>query len=821
MGTRYNFLDNIINAQGIGNYIKVNVFDEYSQIIFVSLVVLLILFIVILYKYTFSKFNTDTLNKINYSTKLKLEPLPPCSTLPPELQYRLCDYYIASSFNTPNLGNQQLDYISADMIAKALTGGARFIQLPICAYSVDQETYPVIAQAQHGKQHITSLNTISTREALATIRDFAFKYIDNRANTEFKSNFNTDAITITSYNKINYPLIIQLKLHTQNDYVLNILYQDIKDILGKYLIDVATYTNYPIYLEKLCMLLNKIIIISTSGYETSKLVNIITPTLKLFQTLDSNKYFTTKELTPDTSDQYFKGLSMIKQRESYQYANNLSVIINELLDSGPDKTKQMSNPSSSLETHIIGNQELTDKLSIFNMVGMTLVEPVDDTVTDSTNYNPILPFTYGCQFVAMNYQTPDKYMDLYLKIFQKSSYVLKPSGLRLPITETELRDKLDKYTLSSSNILIHTKLNINPTFVYETESKLISLQPANSDNNSDTGNVIFAPVNDTRIALVNASKSSKADITNLFVIKPSPLSRSGGNHSSDLVIIASAANPDQVITIPENFIELGKQSTVQLDMLDNTNMTKLRYQSFYPERGVYLSERASAHSTNTNSSSVSFRLYNDLSEKNGRETGKNILYYLGLYAKQLRLLPQSEDKSLLTFRYSIINSKETIRIYHIIFGTLKVYNTGIISLSNEVEPENGSALQIIMVKDKGFGRTNTGVSRVVRIKSVSTNKYVSSRNNILSCDRDSSSLDDTTIFIISKNKATDNEYTIEDYNGYFVNGNANGVLNLKRDKAILSPEVKASDGKVIKAARVGPSLGNNKYFKFIVNYELS
>jgi len=798
MPIRYNFLDNILRGQGIGNYIKENIIDEYSQLIFISLVVLLILFIVILYKYTFSKFNTDTLTKINYSTKLKLEPLPPCSKLPKELQYRLCDYYIASSFNTPNLANQQLDYVSSDMIAKALTGGARFIQLPICAYSVNQETYPVIAQAQRGKQHITSLNTISTREALAVIRDFAFKYIDNRANSEFKSNFNTDAITVESYRKINYPLIIQLKLHTQNDYVLNKLHQDIKDILGKYLIDSSAYANYPIHLEKLCMLLNKIIIISTPGYETSKLVNVVVPTAKLFQTLDSNT-LAAKELTPETAEQYFKGLSMIKQRESYQFANNLPKIINEILESSSgDQDKTLS---SALEKNINDNPELTDKLSIFNMVGMTLVEPVGESVTDSVNYNPILPFTYGCQFVAMNYQTPDKYMNLYLKIFQTSSYVLKPSGLRLPITETEIRDKLDKYTLSSINS-ISAKLNINPTFIYETDSRLISLEPmANKE-------VIFAPISDTKVAIV--SKPSKPDISNLFVIKSSPLSSTG----SDLVVIASAANPEQVLTIPENFIELGKQSTVQLDILDVNNLAKLRYQSFYPERPIQMSGE-------TANSLVSFRLYNDLSEQNGRITGKNILYYLGMYTKQMRLLPVTEDKSLITFKYSIINSKETIRIYHIAFGTLKIYGSGIVSLSQETEPEDGSALQIIMVRDTDKGRVSTGFSRVVRIKSVLTNKYLSSRNNILSCDRDSSALDDTTKFIISKNKASDNEYTIEDYNGYFINANANGVLNLKRDKAILSPEVKDSTGKVIKAARVGPSLGNNKYFKFIVNYELS
>jgi hypothetical protein len=102
-----------------------------------------------------------------------------------------------------------------------------------------------------------------------------------------------------------------------------------------------------------------------------------------------------------------------------------------------------------------------------------------------------------------------------------------------------------------------------------------------------------------------------------------------------------------------------------------------------------------------------------------------------------------------------------------------------------------------------------------------TNKYLSSRNNIIYCDRDSSSLDDTTKFVISKNKSSDNEYSIEDYNGYNMVGNSNGVINLKRDRPVLSPSVTDASGKIVKGERIGPSLGNNKYFKFMVSYELN
>lgn len=54
---------------------------------------------------------------------------------------------------------------------------------------------------------------------------------------------------------------------------------------------------------------------------------------------------------------------------------------------------------------------------------------------DSSNYNPVMPWTVGCHIVALNYQTPGLPMQLNRGKFQENNncgYLLKPAALRLP-----------------------------------------------------------------------------------------------------------------------------------------------------------------------------------------------------------------------------------------------------------------------------------------------------------------------------------------------------------------------------------------------------
>lgn len=69
-----------------------------------------------------------------------------------------------------------------------------------------------------------------------------------------------------------------------------------------------------------------------------------------------------------------------------------------------------------------------DELINYNRNNITMVVP--DIGDDLKNYNPQILFTFGCQWIMMNYGSIDDMMELYIGEFQENSVVLKPSALR-------------------------------------------------------------------------------------------------------------------------------------------------------------------------------------------------------------------------------------------------------------------------------------------------------------------------------------------------------------------------------------------------------
>lgn len=76
-------------------------------------------------------------------------------------------------------------------------------------------------------------------------------------------------------------------------------------------------------------------------------------------------------------------------------------------------------------------QTKSKKWAIYNQSHMTRTFPGGSRV-DSSNYNPILAWSQGCQLVALNFQTPDAYLRLNDGRFRENGgcgYVLKPTSL--------------------------------------------------------------------------------------------------------------------------------------------------------------------------------------------------------------------------------------------------------------------------------------------------------------------------------------------------------------------------------------------------------
>jgi hypothetical protein len=69
-----------------------------------------------------------------------------------------------------------------------------------------------------------------------------------------------------------------------------------------------------------------------------------------------------------------------------------------------------------------------DELINHNRNHITMVVP--DIGDDLVNFNPQILFSYGCQWIMMNYGSVDSAMENYIGEFQENSLVLKPAPLR-------------------------------------------------------------------------------------------------------------------------------------------------------------------------------------------------------------------------------------------------------------------------------------------------------------------------------------------------------------------------------------------------------
>ena len=77
-----------------------------------------------------------------------------------------------------------------------------------------------------------------------------------------------------------------------------------------------------------------------------------------------------------------------------------------------------------------------EELQSYNKQHLTRVHPSCNK-REMYNFNPRPAWIYGCQFVSMFYNVPDSKLKVYLKKFNKSSFIVKPYQLRYKPTVIE------------------------------------------------------------------------------------------------------------------------------------------------------------------------------------------------------------------------------------------------------------------------------------------------------------------------------------------------------------------------------------------------
>ena len=510
---------------------------------------IIIILIYIIYKYNFGSRAANVISSLDYTSNVvaNIMPLPNCYQLDSREQYKLCDYYISSSFMTPCVGNQHYDYVSNDMIISVIQSGARYIQIPICQDDVTNGALPVVATAEYGQKLITSLNTLDLRSTLKTIKGNAFK-INNK--------------------DINYPLIIHLILNTINPYTLGVVADIIKEVLSDVLVNISKYKKFPIFLEKLCNLHRKIIIFATPEYMLStRLEKYILPTSALFGIY----HFSELGALSMPSNTVFSNTYNQKLSNKQQTASALAFKEKyPTLDSIVKK-------SDTIGDNILADTNILDNLTCFNKVGMTIVKPQYPEDVISKNYDTTESIFQGCQFTTMNFQINDANLKTYLDIFKTSSFRLKPSSMRFTEAEEPTIDVLSIY-----QAILKKDDNIINDFYYKYNNLLLAFESYTIPNT-------FMTQIETNLRL-NVGSAQTKDINGKIIYKYSInqcfLPRKSRLGSSDNVAIhlESAAMPGYFITLNANAFILQMLATNSKDLINQT---------FYVEKGKIIDKEAS------------------------------------------------------------------------------------------------------------------------------------------------------------------------------------------------------------------------------------
>ena len=120
--------------------------------------------------------------------------------------------------------------------------------------------------------------------------------------------------------------------------------------------------------------------------------------------------------------------------------------LDELVNYSPEKYYMRKYSYDEIE-----NAYEPNEITNFNKRYITIVDAEDDIA--SINKSPSLPWSYGCQFVGMNYQSEDMGLFEYLKKFNDYSFSLKPEELRYkPLLYKAPKKQNKKVSLSNMEL---------------------------------------------------------------------------------------------------------------------------------------------------------------------------------------------------------------------------------------------------------------------------------------------------------------------------------------------------------------------------------
>jgi hypothetical protein len=251
-------VDELGEEPGMGEDISIVANTEnYVIILAVFLVIVLIILI-----YFFSKtFNVSrTIHKMKmYQRYQKINAIDMSQQQTTEPLYK---FQIASFYNACHSGNQMFSYTSELITKAALRSGARYLELNVFCSMYGPKGVPVVDSGYARGEWKLMLNTTTFESVIRVISENAFRV----ASEEDGAPNNTD------------PLFIGLNLSTGgNTYCLDLMADILTDYFKDKLLDAKYAFQFATDFAKnpLRELENKVVIFSSSGFEGSKLEELV------------------------------------------------------------------------------------------------------------------------------------------------------------------------------------------------------------------------------------------------------------------------------------------------------------------------------------------------------------------------------------------------------------------------------------------------------------------------------------------------------------------------------------------------------------------
>lgn len=328
---------------------------EYAGII----ITVIILFISLVYMY--KKYNLDDKNcrDLEYQYP-NLPMLKSINEYNGAYQYALRDYYVKTAYNACCAGGFKNDYVNLCALKNCIKQGARCLDMEV--YSLND--MPVIATSSIDDFNIKeTYNSIPFASAMGIISNYAFSGSTCPCPTD--------------------PLILHLRIMSNNSKIYDIMANDLHEKLERYLLgpQYSYENNYKNISEKPLLEFKE------------KVIIVVDKSNPLFENTKLNEYVN------------LASNSMFMRSVRFTYGIKFA--------------------------------QDTAELAEFNKKSMTICLP--DLGPSPNNYSAALAMSYGCQMVALCFQNYDVNMQFYEKYFngKTSAFDLKPEHLRYkPVTVT-------------------------------------------------------------------------------------------------------------------------------------------------------------------------------------------------------------------------------------------------------------------------------------------------------------------------------------------------------------------------------------------------